>query len=294
MFWLKLVIVIAGIIIIYLLLPGGRLWKSYLKDVNTSFSSSAVSGEPGEFFTEERISKLPELLQKHIINGDYLNKPVMSNMRIHFLNTQFRMSKDKDPIKIDYQQINFAMHPDRHAFLAGRLMGLPIQVKDTVLDGTGSMTIVIAKLFQISESVGDEMDQAQLITALADAVFMPSLFLQDYVSWSVMNENTLEATITWNGISAARQFTFDSNGDITRFDTDDRYMEEKSEMIPTPWYVSYENYEYKNGYRHPRSVKVNWRLSEGDYTYFASDEIEVAYSIKSMSVTDNQDGSFRH
>ena len=58
------------------------------------------------------------------------------------------------------------------------------------------------------------MDQGQLITALADAVYMPSLFLQKHMSWTVVDDFTVEGEISWKDVTAKGRFTFDNNGNI--------------------------------------------------------------------------------
>lgn len=280
MLWLGALIVILGTVIIYLVLPGGRLWHNYLKEVKISMAETSTPNELQDIFTEERILKLPDLLQKHIINGGYLGQPIMTNMHIYFRNTDFRMSPDEKPIKIDFQQINFVQRPDRHAFLSGRVFGIPLHAKDTIKDGVGSLTGVIAKQFQLFHSTGSEMNQGQLITALADAVFMPSLFLQDYVKWTTIDDHTLEGQITWKGVSAKGRFTFNEDGDIIRFDTNDRYMDQNGKgSVKRPWFIICDEYEEKNSLWQPNHVRVCWVLPEGEDNYFESNDIKVFYSI---------------
>lgn len=283
MFWIILVLIAAAIIMVYMSMPGGKLWKHYLEDVNKSLTEASKQNSSESIFTENSIAELPDLLRKHIINGGYIEKPLMTNMLIYFHNTKFRMSAGKEPIKIKFMQVNFINRPDRHAFLTGRIAGIPLQAKDSILDGFGSMTGVLGKHFQLFRSIGPEMDRGQLITALADAVYMPSLFLQKYVSWTVVDDHTLEGKISWKGVSVKGRFTFDKKGTIIRFDTNDRYMDENGKGSSlVPWYVTYTDYKKQNGYFQPGKVSVNWVLSDGDDTYFESDEIEVRYSVNEV------------
>lgn len=285
MIWIAIALIALAIIVIYLAVPGGKLWQQYLKDVKKSLTDTNIQRNPQNVFTEDYVAKLPLLLRQHITNGGYMGKPYMDNMRIYFHNTKFRMSADKEQIKIKYMQVNFANRPDRHAFLTGRIAGIPLQAKDSVSDGYGSMTGVLAKQFQLFCSTGAEMDQGQLITALADAVYMPSLFLQEYVSWTIVDDHTVEGEIAWKGVSAKGRFTFDNNGNIIRFDTNDRYMDENGKGSSlVPWYVTFSAYKEQNGYFQPGSVSVNWKLPEGDDTYFVSDNIEIQYSIKEANL----------
>ncbi|WFA08048.1 DUF6544 family protein [Tissierella sp. Yu-01] len=280
MLWIVIVLIALVIIAIYLAIPDGRLWKQYLTDVKSSLTETNMQRSIQSIFTEDYVAELPALLRQHIINGGYMGKVFMDNMLIYFHNTKFRMSAGKKPIKIKFMQVNFVSRPDRHAFLTGQIAGIPFQAKDSVLDGFGSMIGVLAKQFQLFCSTGAEMDQGQLITALADAVYMPSLFLQKYVSWTVVDDCTVEGEISFKGVTAKGRFTFDNNGNIIRFDTNDRYMDENGKGSSlVPWYVTYSDYKEQNGYFQPGSVSVNWKLPGGDDTYFVSDHIEVQYSI---------------
>lgn len=129
------------------------------------------------------------------------------------------------------------------------------------------------------------MDQGQLITALADAVYMPSLFLQKYVSWTAVDERTVEGKIQWKSVSAKGRFTFDTNGSIIRFDINDRYMDENGKGSSlVPWYVTYSDYKNQNGYFQPGSVSVNWELPDGVDTYFVSDSIEIQHEVDENDV----------
>ncbi|MDR7810230.1 DUF6544 family protein [Lacrimispora sp.] len=280
MLWVAIVLIMLAIMVMYLAIPGGRLWKQYLTDVKCSLIETNSQRSTQSIFTEECVAELPALFRQHIINGGYIGKPFMDNMLIHFHDTRFRMSAGKKPIKIKFMQVNFVNRPDRHAFLTGRIAGIPLHAKDSVLDGFGSMIGMLAKQFELFRSTGAEMDQGQLITALADAVYMPSLFLQEYVSWTVVDNCTIEGEISWKGVTARGRFTFDNNGNIIRFDTNDRYMDKNGKGSSlVPWYITYSDYKEQNGYFQPGSVSVNWRLPDGDDTYFVSDHIEVLYSI---------------
>lgn len=284
MLWIGMVVTAVGLIVIYLALPGGKLWRQYQEDIRVSFKAAETQNQ-SETFTKDSIKELPALLQKHIENGGYLGQPQMRNMLIHFHDTEFRMAQGKDPMKIDFQQVNFVSRPDRHAFLTGRMFGLPIQAKDSTIDGIGSMTGVLAKQIPLFRSTGAEMDQGQLITALADAVFMPSLFLQEFVSWKVIDDRTVEGQISWKQVSAKGRFTFDEEGNVIRFDTEDRYMDDNgkgSKLVP--WFVTYEQYQQQDDFYQPGHVTVNWVTSEGAYTYFESDRIEVVYSVDEESI----------
>ena len=114
---------------------------------------------------------------------------------------------------------------------------------------------------------------------------MPSLYLQDFVSWTEIDEHTVEGEISWKGVSAKGRFSFNDDGDIIRFDTNDRYMDENGKGTKlVPWYVIYGDYKKQNGYWQPGSVQVNWLLPDGVDTYFVCDDIDIIYSVNVINL----------
>ena len=134
-------------------------------------------------------------------------------------------------------------------------------------------------MLQLFNVTGVEMDQAQLITSLADSVYMPSLFLQNYIKWIEIDDHSVEGEIFWNSISAKGIFTFNEIGNIIQFDTNDRYMDNGKGSSLVPWRVNYSDYKKQNGYFQPGNIMVKWILPEGEDMYFTSDCIEIKYSV---------------
>ncbi len=125
------------------------------------------------------------------------------------------------------------------------------------------------------------MSQSQLITASADAVLMPSLYLQDYVTLTPIDETRAECKITWGDLVASGTFTFNEVGEIIQFDTNDRYRDDNGENINLPWTVEYGSYQEVDGLRRPATIKIYWHMPDGSrFTYFECDNYTVSYDAK--------------
>lgn len=276
---LIMIVSILAIVLIYLALPGGQLHRQYTNDVRLSFGE-AVRPQQTLYFIGEAIAGLPIPMQKYLSHCGYTGKPMMDYMRLDFKEAYLAISQEQNPVKIHYEQYNFVVRPDRHAFIDARMFGIPLNGKDTLLNGEGSMTIVLAKLFTLGHSTGSEFNQSMLVAALADAVMMPSLYLQDYVTWKSVDEIHAECTITWGYTIASGTFTFNEAGEIVRFDTNDRYQDNNGEMRNLPWTVEYGNYQEVGGLRHPGTAKIYWHMPDGrEFTYFKSENYTVSYSV---------------
>ncbi len=146
------IVLVITAIFIYQALPGGKLYRQYTNEVQLSFDEAIIQKQ-GSNFTGEAISGLPIPMQKYLSHCSYAGKPMMEYMYLKFIEANFAMLQDQKPIKIDYEQYNFVARPDRHAFIDAKIFGMHIiNAKDTYVNGEGSMTIRLPKLFKVGNS----------------------------------------------------------------------------------------------------------------------------------------------
>lgn len=84
MLWIIIALAVLTIIAVYFAIPGGKLWKQYLKDIKTSLADTDRQDNEQRMFTADAIAELSALLQQHIAYGGYMEKPLVSNMMICF------------------------------------------------------------------------------------------------------------------------------------------------------------------------------------------------------------------
>lgn len=233
-----------------------------------------------EVFTNEDIAALPLPVQKHFQYCGYIGKSKMTNMNIHFNDVDFVLSPDKPKLKIKYTQYNFVEKPERIAYIDTSLYGIPFEGIDAYKNGAGSMKGVLAKTFTLFAQKGEGMDQASLVTCLAESLFLPAMALQDYISWKEIDETHAGAVINYYGISAGGIFTFDDNGAMTGFTTNDReYTDTKGNSQKVKWSAVCEDYEELDGIKYPSNLKAIWHLATGDLVYFDGRDITVKYDV---------------
>lgn len=172
-------------------------------------------------FTEEDISNLPPPVKLYFQHCGYLGFPKMASMRASLENVDFFMSEDRI-IRIDYQQLNLVTRPERYALISSSLYGIPFEGLDSFENGKGSMRGTLAKVIPLFNQQVQNMDQACLVTWLAECLLVPNAALQDFVNWEPIDDTHAKATVTWEGISASGVFTFTETGDLTAFRTGDR------------------------------------------------------------------------
>lgn len=231
-------------------------------------------------FTNADIAELPLPVQKHFQYCGYIGKPKMSNMNIHFDDVDFVLSPDKPKLKIKYTQYNFAEEPERVAYIDTSLYGIPFEGIDAYLNGAGSMKGVIAKAFTLFDQKGEGMDKASLVTCLAESLFLPATALQDYISWKEIDDTHAEAVINYYGTSASGIFTFEDNGAMVSFFTDDReYTDTKGNNQKVKWSAICADYKEVDGIKQPSNLKAVWHFAAGDLVYFDGRDITVKYDV---------------
>lgn len=226
-------------------------------------------------FTKEDIQDLPVPVQKYFYYCGYLGTPKMSYMKATFLNTDFMLDEDKK-VKIDYTQYNFVEKPVRFAYINSAIYGVPFEGLDSYFGGVGSMKGSLAKIITLFDQRGENMDQACLVTFLAESLLIPSVVLQDYITWEELDENHARATISYDGISASGIFTFEDNGAMKSFRTKDRVATGMDGSIrEAEWSAVIGDYREENGIKKPQILQAIWHFPEGDWIYFNGNKTEV-------------------
>ncbi|MDX9760092.1 MAG: hypothetical protein RBU27_13115 [Bacteroidota bacterium] len=143
-----------------------------------------------------------------------------------------------------------------------------VRGRDKYTGGHGHMLIKPLGVFTAADMAGPEMDQSTLLRYMSEMPWFPSAFLTvPGIEYAAVDDDTVELRMTHGGISVRGRFTFDHEGKILRFDTDDRFREIDGRMLLTPWYGIYEGWGEFDGMRIPLSAAVSWRMSDGPLTY---------------------------
>lgn len=269
-----LVLVIIGVFIFFEI-PYSKV-KADFNNASTTLMKKAVPNN--EVFTEEDIKDLPTPVKKYFNYCGFVGTRKMSYMKATFKNVTFKTGKDKPSLKIDYTQYNLVNKPDRIALIDSSMFGIPFQGFDSYLNGVGSMKGVVAKSYTMFDQRGEAMNKASLVTYLAECFIAPNVVLQDEITWEGIDETHAKATISSYGISASGIFTFNDNGEMASFTTNDRTATETDGTTKeVKWTAICSDYKESNGIKKPTILKAIWHYNEGDQVYFNGDQIQIEY-----------------
>lgn len=270
-----ILLIIFGTIAIFFRIPCSPN-KTQFSEMQGSLTAQTEHAEG--LFTEEDVAGLPVPVQKYFRYCGYIGTPKMSYSKVVYEDVDFSLGKDKSMIKIDYTQYNYVNKPDRIACIDSSLYGIPFEGLDAYIDGAGSMKGVIAKVYTLFYQTGKAMDISSLVTFLSESLIVPNAALQDYIVWEAMDDLHAKATINYYGISASGIFTFNENGEMRSFTTNDREAvstDGASEQVK--WSVVCNEYKEINGIRKPTVFQAIWNYDDGDLVYFDGKGIITEY-----------------
>jgi len=264
-----IVFCVVGALLIWFNIPYSSL-KSNFNDESKRLKIKHFMELDDEGFKEEDFKELPDTIQKYIEHCGYLGKSKMDYMQMEYKNVAFKQGKNGKTLKIDYTQFNYVSEPTRIAFIDSGLFGIPFQGYDYYIDGTGGMKGVIAKFIKLFNQTGEDMDKACLVTYLAEAMFVPTVLMQDYIKLEESDDKSVKATITYKEQTASGVFHFNDKFEMTSFTTNDRSVVNKDGSIEcVPWTAQCDEYEMSaNDILQPTKFKAVWNYPEEDLVYF--------------------------
>ncbi len=280
-------IMIWGIGIIVLLVTGILIWfnisYSPMKaEFHRLLGSQLSNIKPeSEVFTTGDISGLPSPVQKYFNYCGFIGKPKMSDVRIFYNDVDFILSPDKPKLKIKYTQCNFVEEPERLAFIDTSMYGIPFEGIDAYQGGAGSMKGVFAKSITLFDQKGSEFNMSSLVNCLAESLLVPNAALQDYIKWESIDDTHARGIISYYGLTAEGIFTFDGEGRMVDFTTDDRIsISPDGKAQKVKWSALCQDYKDIGGVKLPNHLQGVWHYASGDLLYFDGRDITVEYDMK--------------
>ena len=278
---LGILLAIAGILGIWFTIPYSPLKKEFQSKIEAlKIQNQLPVGN--EVFTETDFSHLPMAMQSYVERCGYIGTRKMSYLKMEYQKVFFSLGKDRPSITIDYTQYDFVKEPCRMALIDSRMFGVPFEGCDYYQNGTGGMKGVLAKAIPLFDQTGAEMDQACLVTLLAESMFAPTILLQDYISFTELSSHEVQATIRYKGQTAGGIFTFNDQYEMVSFTTKDRAIQKPDgAMEYVPWSALCSDYRTsEDGRRYPSIFQAVWHYPEGDFVYFDGAISEISYGYE--------------
>ncbi|RPI00301.1 MAG: hypothetical protein EHM72_09630 [Calditrichaeota bacterium] len=266
------------ILIVALLNMGSFLFeRGYRLDVQSSLQRSQSAAT--EIITEADIQSLPEAVRRYLIYAGVIGKPRVANMRV-LLAGEMR-DKGKDYFPFTSEQYNFCDEPTRLFFMKGKMFGMTVPGYHRYKDKSAMMDVRLFGMLSVIKLTGDVAYVADTVTLFNDmCLFAPATLIDPRIKWQIIDEQSVHATFTNNGISITAVLYFNAEGQLVNFVSEDRMA--VADMKKYTWSTPISRYQILNGYNLPAFGEAIWHYPDGDFTYGKIEIKDVEYNIRDL------------
>lgn len=261
-------------------ITGHRRWNRETQQSIARLGEGAAGS--GEAVALEMLEGLPEPVARYFRFALTPGQPLIRTATIRQVG-EFRMGGFETEWKPMRTRQHFATNPPGFVWDASISMAplLSVRVRDSYLDGTGTMQAKLAGLIPLVDQSGTpELASGALQRYLAESVWFPTALLPGpHLTWEPIDATRARATRTDGATSVSLEFTFGEQGEITEVYTPGRYRDVKGVGVLTPWGGRFEEYARVKGVRTPCRWEVAWFLPEGRLPYCRGRNGDIEFSF---------------
>lgn len=221
-----------------------------------------------EILTESDIAALPFPVRRYVARSGALGRPRPRAVTAGFEARMWRRPGSA-PLHLRTHQTNRLDVPERHFFLEGTMLGLPVRGLHTYDSARATMLVRVAGLFPVARAQGELLDRAETVTILNDlCILAPGALVDDRLSWTEIDSSTVDVSFV-NGPHRVRaRLVFDAQGDLANFISDDRAaLQDDGSLKPMRWSTPLEGWRDVGGRRIPSRGRTVYDYPEGPFTY---------------------------
>jgi hypothetical protein len=234
---------------------------------------------PAPTVTDADLAPLPPLMQTYLRRVGVVGRPHVHNVRIEFA-AQMRSSATDPWMQATAIQYEFFDPPARLFYMNASRAGLPIDVLHAYIDGAATFRVRIASVWPMVNAGGPVLTKAETVTLMNDIVVMaPAAVLRLPFTFEPDGPQTLKATFTNAGNTVSAILTFDADGDLVGFVSNDRTQEDGASSRNLPWSTPISGYREVDGTRIGALGDANWIEKSGEWTYGKFEIRHIAYNV---------------
>jgi hypothetical protein len=229
---------------------------------------SAPAAAPGDVVTEADLAPLPPPVRQYLRRAGAVGRPHVRGFEARF---HGRIRNGLDAPWMDFvAEQRTVVHPPARLFLidASRA-GIPFQALHAFVGPDATMRVRVAQLVEVVNARGPEMNRSETVTFFNDLCLLaPGALVDVPVRWEALDPASVRATYTQGSETISAVLTFDAQGDLAGFVSEDRYMSADGKThVKHPWSTPVRNFADFAGGRLARNGQAIWSLPGRDFTY---------------------------
>lgn len=218
--------------------------------------------------SSEELVHLPDLLSRYLKNVGVPGSAPISQVYVH-QECRLRTQPDADWMKGRATHHAVTNAPGFVWHLKADDGKMSLEGRDLYQGGDGKMLIRAFSLIPVVNVHSDEIGHSASIRFLSEMIWYPTAMLNDYVTWTQVNDHQLQATLEDGKNKVQAIFHFNEEGLISKV-TAERYFETGKNPQLKPWEAQIDTDSYKvfNGILIPTRAKLIWHLDGGPFHWF--------------------------
>jgi len=221
-----------------------------------------------DFVTEADLTPLPPPVRQYVRRAGAVGRPHVRGFAARF---QGRIRNRLDAPWMDFvaEQRTVIAPPTRLFLIDASRAGIPFQALHALVGPDATMRVRVAQLLEVVNARGKEMNRSETVTFFNDLCLLaPGALVDVPVRWEALDALSVRATYTQGSETISAVLTFDGQGDLTGFASEDRYMSSDGKThVKHPWSTPVRNFRDYAGGRLARNGEAIWTLPGGDFTY---------------------------
>ncbi|ERJ12157.1 DUF6544 family protein [Haloplasma contractile] len=271
-------IILGTILLVYY---SRHLHRTYKRDAEKELTRTNTI--ESDVVTEQDLADLPEPVQEYLRYVGVVGKEKVKNFRLT-IDGNMKTDRDKDWAPVKVKQISSTDEMTRFFYLEMKMKGLPIYGLHAYKDGKAIMKIKLGGLIPVVDSKGDHMNQAETVTVFNDmCLAAPATLIDDRIEWETIDDQTVKATFTNEGISVSATLYFNDQGQLTNFVSHDRYFSPEGKTFKSiPWSTPISDFKEMNGYMLPTYGEAIWSFEDEEFSYARFNIRNIEYNVETV------------
>lgn len=252
---------------------GPRSFRAaYRRQVTTAIAGSDRDRLSTELVTEADLAPLPGPVATYVSRSGAVGKPRIAGFRAQ-IHGRIRARGNSPWMRFTGEQVNtYGDEPRRLFFMDATMRGVPVDVLHVYAGSTATMRVKVASLVPKADASGPEMDQAETVTLFNDLCLLaPAALVDAPVRWQPVDSHHALGSFTAGDHTVSAMLTFDDDGDLTDFVSEDRLRasQDGSSFTAQRWSTPVQRYRTFETRRVVSSGEGHWHAPEpeGDVTY---------------------------
>jgi hypothetical protein len=220
--------------------------------------------------TEADLAHLPAPVAEYVRRSGAVGQPRVSSFRAEF-HGRIRSDENGPWMTFSGEQVSTYGHEVSRVFAMDAAMyGLPVDVLHVFIGPAATMRVKLCSVLPLVNAAGPEMNRGETVTLFNDlCVLAPAALVDAPVVWQALDDTHARGTFTSGANTVSADVTFDGEGDLIDFVSDDRLQASRdgSAFTPRRWSTPVGDYSTIDGRRVATCGEARWHPSEPQSSY---------------------------